>query len=229
LSKPVLVIIAKQPQVGTTKTRLSPPLSLSAAAGLFEALLLDTIDLAASVDGIDLAVAVTPPESIPYFDGVTPPGTLLLPVSCPDIGDCLTQVFEQLLGRGYPRVLAFNSDGPSLPLAYIQAALQLLDDHDVVYGPSEDGGYYLVALDQPHPELFRGIEWSTPRVMDQSLAVTHEAGLQVGLLPEWFDVDNAAGLKRLLQDARTLPSHRLVNTRRFLAGLSPQVIESLSN
>ena len=227
MSNPALVLIAKQPRVGTTKTRLSPPLSLSEAAGLFEALLLDTIDLVASIGGIDLAVAVTPPESIPYFEGVTPPGTLLMPITCPDIGDCLTQVFEQLLGRGYPRVLAFNSDGPSLPVDYLQGALMLLDEHDVVYGPSEDGGYYLVALDEPHPELFRGIEWSTPRVMEQSLAIAHETGLEVGLLPDWYDVDNAAGLKRLHQEVQTLPSHRLVNSRRFLAGLSPHIIDSL--
>lgn len=228
MSNPVLVIIAKQPQVGTTKTRLSPPLTLSAAAELFEALLLDTIELAASVESLELAVAVTPPESIDYFERVTPPGTLLLPVSCPDIGDCLTQVFEQLLGRGYPKVLAFNSDGPSLPVAYLQEALLLLDDHDVVYGPSEDGGYYLVALAEPHPEIFRAIEWSTPRVLDQSLATAQKAGLEVGLLPVWYDVDTAAGLKRLLRDAETLPSHRLTNTRRFLAGLSSQIIDSLS-
>ena len=103
MKNPLLVIIAKQPQVGTTKTRLSPPLTLRAAAELFEALLLDTIDLASSISGLDLAVAVTPPDSIPYFERVTPPGTLLLPVTCPDIGDCLSQVFAHLFGRDIPR------------------------------------------------------------------------------------------------------------------------------
>ena len=173
-------------------------------------------------------MAVTPPESIPYFERITPPGSLLLPVTCPDIGDCLAQVFEQLLQRGYPQVLAFNSDGPSLPAAYIQQAIQLLADHDVVFGPSEDGGYYLVALDQPHTQLFQDIEWSTPNVMSQSLATARREGLEVGLLPTWYDVDTAAGLKRLLQETRRLPAHQLPNSRRFFAGLSPELIDSLS-
>jgi rSAM/selenodomain-associated transferase 1 len=227
MKNPVLVIIAKQPQVGTTKTRLSPPLTLSAAAELFEALLLDTLDLVSSISGLDLAVAVTPPESIPYFERVTPPGTLLLPVTCPDIGDCLTQVFEQLLQSGYPQVLAFNSDGPSLPVEYIQQALQMLADHDVVFGPSEDGGYYLVALDEPHPQLFKYIEWSTPNVMPQSLAIAARENLEVALLPTWYDVDTAAGLKRLLGETRTLPAGQLVHSRRFFAGLSPHLIDSI--
>jgi len=229
VKNPVLVIIAKQPQVGTTKTRLSPPLTLSTAAELFEALLFDTIDLASSISGLDLAVAVTPPDSIPYFERVTPSGTLLLPVTCPDIGDCLTQVFEQLFQMGYPQVLAFNSDGPSLPGEYIQQALQLLEDHDVVYGPSEDGGYYLVGLEVLYPQLFTDIEWSTPNVLPQSLDKADADHLRVALLPTWYDVDTGAGLKRLLRETRTLPAHRLVHSRQFFAGLSPELVSALSD
>ena len=229
MKNPVLVIIAKQPQVGTTKTRLSPPLTLSAAAELFEALLFDTIDLASSISGLDLAVAVTPPDSIPYFERVTPPGTLLLPVTCPDIGDCLTQVFEQLLQMGYAQVLAFNSDGPSLPGQYIQQALHLLRDHDVVFGPSEDGGYYLVGLAEFYPQLFADIEWSTPRVLPESLDKAGQEGLSVALLPTWYDVDTGVGLKRLLRETRTLPDNQLVHSRRFFAGLPPELISALSD
>ena len=103
--------------MGTTKTRLSPPLTLSAAAELFEALLLDTVDLASSITSLDLAVAVTPPEFIPYFERITPSGTLLLPVTCPDIGDCLAQVFEPGLPKGMS-----NTSWPSTPM--VPACLQ---------------------------------------------------------------------------------------------------------
>lgn len=229
MKNPVLIIIAKQPQVGTTKTRLSPPLTLSAAAELFEALLLDTIDLASSINGLDLAVAVTPPESISYFERVTPTGTLLLPVTCPDIGDCLKQVFEQLFQMGYPQVLAFNSDGPSLPEQYIQQALLLLDNHDVVFGPSEDGGYYLVGLEELYPQIFTDIEWSTPRVLPQSLEKAGQEGLSVAILPTWYDVDTEAGLKRLLRETRSLAANQLVHSRRFFVGLPPELVSALSD
>ena len=228
MKNPILIIIAKEPQIGTTKTRLSPPLKLSEAAALFEALLLDTIDLASSINGIDLAVAVTPPESIGYFERKTPEGTLLIPVTCVEIGDCLKQVFEELFQLGYPKVLAFNSDGPSLPKEYIHKAILILDRHDVVFGPSEDGGYYLVGLKKLYPEIFCDIEWSTPQVLEQSIAKAGQENLRVSLIPEWYDVDTEADLKRLLQEIRTYPSNQLSNTRRFFKQLPTELISTLS-
>jgi rSAM/selenodomain-associated transferase 1 len=220
VKNPILIIIAKEPQVGTTKTRLSPPLELSQAAALFEALLEDTIDLAASLEGIDLAVAVTPPESTGYFERKTPQGTLLIPVTCADIGDCLKQVFAELFERGYPKVVAFNSDGPSLPSEYIQRAVQLLDAQDVVFGPSDDGGYYLVGLKELYEGLFSDIQWSTAQVMEQSLAQAEAQNLRTALLPEWYDVDTADDLERLLRDVQHYPHDRLKHTRRYFAQLS---------
>lgn len=220
MKNPVVIIIAKEPQVGSTKTRLSPPLELEQAAALFEALLEDTIDLVASLEGIDLAIAVTPPESTRYFERKTPEGTVLIPVTCADIGDCLKQVFEQLFKRGYPKVLAFNSDGPSLPGEYIHRAVKLLDTQDVVFGPSDDGGYYLVGLNEPQAGLFSDIHWSTSGVMEQSLDRAEAESLQVALLPEWYDVDTADDLERLLRDIQRFPQDRLKHTRRYFARLS---------
>jgi len=228
VKNPILIIIAKEPQVGSTKTRLSPPLELSQAAALFEALLEDTIDLAASLEGIDLAVAVTPPESTGYFERKTPEGTLLIPVTCADIGDCLKQVFEELFERGYPKVLAFNSDGPSLPTEYIHRAVELLEAQDVVFGPSDDGGYYLVGLKKLYTEIFNDIHWSTPRVMEQSLAKAEAANLRVALLPEWYDVDTAEDLERLLRDVQRYPQDRLKHTRRYFAQLSVDLKKNLA-
>lgn len=229
MKNPILIIIAKEPQVGNTKTRLSPPLKLSQAAALFEALLEDTIDLASSIEGIDLAVAVTPPESIGYFEGKTPAGTLLIPVTCENIGDCLKQVFEELFERGYPKVLAFNSDGPSLPSEYIHQALELLDGQDVVFGPSDDGGYYLVGLKKLYPGLFDDIQWSTPKVMEQSIAKAEAENLGVALLPEWYDVDTADDLERLLREIQRYPQDRLKHTRRYLTQLSLDLNPALTD
>ena len=223
MKNPILIIIAKEPQIGSTKTRLSPPLKPSEAAEFFEALLDDTIDLASSIKGIDLAVAVTPPESVVYFKGKTPPGTILIPVTCADIGDCLIQVFEELFRLGYTKVLAFNSDGPSTPREYIHRAVDLFDEKDVLFGPSEDGGYYLVGLKKLYPEIFRDIEWSTSQVLAQSLAKVEREGLRVALLPEWYDVDTPSDVKRLREEVANLPADRLAHTRRFFEGCSPEL------
>lgn len=211
-----LAIMAKEPQVGSTKTRLSPPLSPKEAAGLYEALLKDTIALVADLNGIDLAVAVTPPESTAYFKHITPSGTLLLPVACRDIGDCLTQVLGHLLEMGYEKAFALNSDGPSLPEDYIYQAVQLLEDNDLVLGPGEDGGYYLIGLKEPQAEIFKGVDWSTSRVLSQTLTKTEALNLEVALTQPWYDVDTAEEIKRLKAELIAHSNDRLTHTRLFL-------------
>jgi rSAM/selenodomain-associated transferase 1 len=208
--------MAKEPAVGRTKTRLCPPLTPEQAAALYEALLRDTISLAAPMEGVQLSVAVTPPEAIDRFRRWCPPGTLLLPVTGADIGDCLDQVLGRLLASGHARAMALNSDGPTLPVRYLEQAVAFLDEADVVLGPGEDGGYYLIGLKRPHPELFQEIDWSTERVTAQTLARARMMGLRVALLPAWYDVDTAADLDRLRAEIAALPANALFHTRRFL-------------
>ena len=207
--------MAKEPRVGSTKTRLCPPLTLEEAAKLYEALLLDTIEMASDLEGIDLAIAVTPPESTPYFEQIAP-GTILIPVDCKDIGQCLSKVLDHLLKMGYARAIALNSDGPSLPTEYIQQAVTRLDDHDLVFGPSEDGGYYLVGLKEMPFQIFTGIEWSTSQVLRQTLVKCENLKLKVDLLPSWYDVDTATDIERLREALVTLPDHALRHIRALL-------------
>jgi rSAM/selenodomain-associated transferase 1 len=213
-----LVIMAKLPAVDQTKSRLSPALAPAEAAALYEALLQDTIELAAGLEGVQLAIAITPPDAIDYFRRISPPEAVLLPVVGADIGDCLNQALGWLLADGYAKALALNSDGPTLPATYLRRALAELENReiDVVLGPSEDGGYYLIGLKQPHPDLFRGIAWSTDQVTAQTLAEAEAVGLEVAQLPSWYDVDTAADLDRLRAELRILPDDAVPNTRRLL-------------
>jgi rSAM/selenodomain-associated transferase 1 len=162
-----------------------------------------------------MAIAVTPPEAVDAFRHFSPPGTVLVPVSGADIGVCLNQALNHLLAEGYPRAIALNADGPSLPAAYLRQAFAGLDSADVVLGPNDDGGYYLIGLARLYPELFQDIEWSTERVTAQTLARAEALGLSVALLPPWYDVDTAADLDRLRTDLAELPADALPHTRRF--------------
>jgi rSAM/selenodomain-associated transferase 1 len=218
MGDPVLVIMAKQPAVGQTKTRLCPPLTPAEATELYEAMLRDTIALAAGLEGVRLAIAVTPPEGIGFFRRISPADTILLPVAGVDIGDCLRQVLQQMLAAGHCPVIALNSDGPTLPAAFLRQAIAELAGADVVLGPSEDGGYYLIGLTKPRPELFSDIEWSSARVTPQTLSRAEAMGLTVALLPVWYDVDTAADLDRLREELLTLPAGESAHTRRFFAG-----------
>jgi hypothetical protein len=201
--------------VGAAKTRLCPPLRPAEAAAFYEALLKDTIELCTNIKSVDLAVAVSPPDATGYFKEITPPGTTLLPIECPDIGKCLEITLESLLGSGYKKALAINSDGPSLPRDYISSAVELLDNHDLVLGPGEDGGYYLVGLKQIRPELFYGIDWSTPRVLRQTLTKANDLSLSYAELPAWYDIDTWTDLKRLKDELLHRLESDLPYTRRF--------------
>jgi hypothetical protein len=219
MKEAVIVVMAKQPLVGKTKTRLHPTFSLVEAAELYEALLLDTIDLVASQPWADLAVAITPLESRRYFEAITPEGALLLPVEGQDIGACLAQALGLALEMGYRKALALNSDGPSLPPNYLKLAEEYLEQSDVILGPGEDGGYYLVGIGHVHPAIFEGIAWSTEKVLSQTLERAAGLGLRISLTPPWYDVDKPADVLRLIVELDTLSPDRLPHLRSFLAGM----------
>jgi uncharacterized protein len=219
----VIAIMAKEPVAGRAKTRLSPALSLPDAARLSRALLEDTIALVSSVRGPRLALAISPPAAVETWGSALPGGALLLPVQGPDIGACLLDATGRLFAAGFTRVLALNSDSPTLPSACLESALVLLGSTDVVLGPSDDGGYYLVGLRRPCPGLFCDISWSSARVRDQTLARAQALGCSTALLQTWYDVDTPADLDRLVRDLDHLPGDTLAATRRFLASVTGAV------
>jgi len=217
VNQTVFAIMAKKPQVGKTKTRLSPALTQQEAVALYEALLKDTIALVAELHWADLTIAITPPGSREYFESIAPVGTLLLPVEGKNIGKCLAKATETLFSLGYRKVLALNSDGPSVPPEYLVNAARYLDEADIVLGPGHDGGYYLVGMTSPHPELFEDIDWSTERVLPQTLERARRLGLRPALTPQWYDVDTPADLARFEVELIQLPPDRLLKCRKFLA------------
>ena len=101
-----------------------------------------------------------------------------------------------------PAAIAVDSDSPTLPMAYVREAAAVLgeDRADVVLGPCEDGGYYLIGTRQPHPGLFEGILWSTAQVLGMTLEKARVLDLRVHLLPSWFDVDTERDLRRLHEE-----------------------------
>jgi len=212
----ILAIIARQPEVGRTKTYLVPPLTHQQAADLAAALLRDTLALAARLDGLALAVAFTPADARPYFEALASPGTRLLPVSGRDMGARLSAAMWSLFAQGYRRVLTIRADGPSLPPAYIQRAAARLEDHDVVFGRGYDGGYYMVGMRAAYTRVFDGIAWGTASVLDQSLAQAHAEGLRAAIGSPWYGVATPRDLHRLQVELRSLPPDQLLHTRAFL-------------
>ncbi|MCG2735448.1 MAG: glycosyltransferase [Candidatus Methanoperedenaceae archaeon] len=112
----------------------------------------------------------------------------------------MANVSNGLFAQGAEKVVMLDSDTPNLPSDLIREALSGLDDVDVVLGPCEDGGYYLIGMRSWVPDLFRGIPWSTADVTKMTVKKAQTLGLKVLLLERWYDVDTIMDIKRLKRD-----------------------------
>lgn len=231
-----IAVMAKAPQPGRAKTRLVPPLTPQIAAALSAAFLRDMTEnlaLAAREAPIQGWVAYAPAGLESLFDGMLAPGTRLLladgkAVTAPRVqgfGRCLLHAVEALLAAGHRSACVLNSDSPTLPTALLrQAAEALAKPGDrVVLGPAEDGGYYLLGVKAAHVHLFEEVAWSTSCVAVQTRDRVRELGLELVELASWYDVDDAAALRRLIGELEgrgsdnPLAPYRAMTTRETIA------------
>jgi rSAM/selenodomain-associated transferase 1 len=211
-----LLVVAKCPAPGQTKTRLIPPLSSEQAAALYECFLRDTLDLVRQIPDVQPVVAYLPAEAETYFADLAPDFEHILQRGS-DLGARLDNALTCYLRRGYQQVVIMNSDGPTLPASCLTAAFQTLaGETDVVLGPCDDGGYYLIGVKRPAPRLLRQVRMSTPSVTTDTLNLAAEEGLRVKLLPIWYDVDDAASLARLAAELIEARPGVARHTRAFL-------------
>jgi uncharacterized protein len=211
-----LLVVAKRPTAGQTKTRLCPPLSSDAAAALYECFLQDTLEIMRAVPGVARAIVYLPEMAADYFHTLAP-DMLLTPQRGVDLGERLDHLLTAALQAGAQQAVVMDSDSPTLPAAYVAEAFARLDGpDDVVLGPCDDGGYYLIGLKRPQPRLLREVQMSTPFVVRDTLALAAELGLRVALLPTWYDVDTAAELARLRAELTHSAEQTARHTRSFL-------------
>jgi rSAM/selenodomain-associated transferase 1 len=188
-----LVVVAKYPAVGQVKTRLAAAIGAGPACALYGAFLAD-LDERLSAAGYPPLWAYTPADA--PFAALVAGAERCFPQVGPDLNARLRNIFSALLAAGWERVAIVSSDSPHLPLAWLDEAYRALDNHDVVLGPADDGGYSLVAMAAPH-DVFDGVVMSTDRVLAQTLELAAAQGLRVHLLPSTFDVDEPSDLPRL--------------------------------
>lgn len=198
-------MMIKAPRAGESKTRLVPPLSPDEAAELSVCFLRDTAANIAGVSsegGADGVAVYTPVGAEAAFDGLLPLTFKLLAQRGEGFGERLLYATSDLLAVGYKSVCLIDSDSPTLPSVLLQAAVSALAraGDRVVLGAAEDGGYYLIGLKQPHPYLFQSVEWSSSKVLSQTIERASGIDLEVELLPAWYDVDDAASLARLCDE-----------------------------
>lgn len=218
--------MTKAPRAGAVKTRLVPPLTAEEAAALNVCFLRDitaAIQKSADTTGLSAGVAVyTPVGAEESYNGVLPTKFFLIAQQGNGFGERLQSAVQDLVDVGFVAVCLINSDSPTVPASIFTEATQVLAQpgERVVLGPSDDGGYYLIGLKKLHARLFEEIDWSTEKVLRQTIDRAREIDLDVHLLPSWFDVDDRATLQRLSRDLRDEKfNHCAPATRAFMTEL----------
>lgn len=243
-----LAVMTKAPQAGRVKTRLVPPLTPEEAAELNKCFLRDTAAAISTAccrrpagDGSKTrlilqrhashsetatararGIAVyTPLGAESAYADVLPADFSLLPQRGDEFGERLFFAVEDLFKCGFESVCLIDSDSPTVPAENFEQTVDLLSTSGdrVVLGPSDDGGYYLIGVKKPHRQLFEQIDWSTERVLNQTMQRATEIGIEVKLLPTGYDVDDDASLRRLCNELLTGTTSADIapHTREFLA------------
>jgi rSAM/selenodomain-associated transferase 1 len=195
MSDRTLVVFVKEPRPGAVKTRLAAALGPETAAELYRALAESVLEATTPVPGeYERLVFFDPPEARRALREWLP-GVSLRAQAEGDLGERMADAFVRAFGRGARRVVIVGSDVPGVSRETALRALAALDAADLVLGPAEDGGYYLIALREPHPELVRGVDWGTSAVLAQTLERATSARLGVRQLEPLHDVDTLADLR----------------------------------
>jgi rSAM/selenodomain-associated transferase 1 len=203
----VLVIMAKAPRAGAVKTRLASSLSPEAVTDFYCCLLDDTLALARSLKLklSDVEVAIMCPESdVNELAQLAGEQAFVVAQKGEGLAAGLTSVFAHFT-EDQRRIIAFNSDSPHLPRSVLEDAFETLAAHDVVVGPTHDGGYYLVGAKASHPTLFAGDGMGTSSALERLLSRARALELSVGFADRFYDIDIAEDLNRLAAELRLDP------------------------
>ncbi len=195
-----VIIFVKYPEPGKVKTRLGKTIGFDLAAELYRLFMLETFEFVRGLQATRVFVAFEPLEKRDHFEAIVPDGFECFAQQGNDLGERLIHAFEHVFAAGSEHVVAIGSDSPTLPVGYVRQAYSLLRQHDLVLGPAEDGGYYLIGLKQMHSALFRGVPWSSSSVLASTLAAAKKLNLKTAALSTWYDVDDMETLRRALDD-----------------------------
>ena len=207
----------------------SPTLPTRALAAACESA--ERIDGGSAASGV---AVYTPAGAEEAFEGLLPEGFSLLAQRGEGFGERLFNAADDLLRLGYDSLCLIDSDSPTLPTRALAAAVEELSrpGDRAVLGPADDGGYYLIGVKRAHRQLFERIDWSTGRVLQQTVERACEIDLDVALLPAWYDVDDSVTLARLCGElfggqavsvcaphGAALKGYEAAHTRAHLAGI----------
>ena len=216
-----VILFARDPILGQVKTRFNSFLDDETILKLYKCFLEDSLAKIQQVGNADCFVGISHENNSGFFNKLESFGMTLFSQQGKDLGDKMRRAFIDRFMQGYNKVVIIGSDSPSLPVSYIDKALD--SERDLVLGPSIDGGYYLIAMRGKVFEVFSGVDWGTDKVLYETLQLVKEGSFSFDLLPVWYDVD-------LPEDLKFLKTHLLLITQAGLSdgGMTKSILDEIS-
>jgi len=218
-----LLLFAKRPRLGRVKTRLVPPLLAEQALDLYRAFFVDQVRFLMSFsDELGVELRLDGPWTADLGEIPAAAGLDVRQQGPGDLGTRLIRAFEESRADGARASVVIATDSPTLPEGHVLRAYDELDrGADAIASPADDGGYVIIGMRRPLPELFRGVPWSTPDVMDVTASSARACGIVLRRIEPWYDVDDVAALRRLRLDLSGASADRAPATARYVASLAP--------
>lgn len=193
----LLLIFVKAPSPGTVKTRLARSLGEHHAVELYKNFVFDVLD-AAEKSNYPITICCEPAAKEGAIASWLGTMRHYEKQEGADLGEKMKAAFSRAFLAGSDAVLLVGSDIPELTASIIQSAFESLQDHDIVLGPSFDGGYYLIGFRKKSfmPQVFEGIHWSSNTVFQETMKVLAQARMRVSLLPLLRDLDTIEDLEQ---------------------------------
>jgi uncharacterized protein len=241
-----IAVFSKKPEAGRSKTRLVPPLTLNEAGELSEAFLKDTINLIDNICCIEQEIIYYYPSlAFEYFESITSgtDGSLKRNDSNQsswikkaqegeDFGERLLNAISSELkdhggkpgsGDRAEKLIIIGADSPTIPEEFIKETLSILESKDLVLGPADDGGFYLIGTKESHPGIFKSVRWSSKDTLRDVIVNLEKLSIKYALLPQWYDVDDITDIRKLRKDINRMPGFYCSNTRNLLNKLDKKL------
>jgi hypothetical protein len=193
---PAIIVMCKAPAAGTVKTRLAPFLSAAESADLAGCFAVDAMKKARNICENTIVAFAGEKE---LLETILPRNLIWVRQTGADLGERMHDALRFAFEQNFSPLVVIGTDSPTLPSEYIKVAIKILQEKliDAVIGETEDGGFYLLGLNQPNQQIFQNVRWSSPGTFLQTVRNIKQLNLHLTTLPVWYDVDTPEDLQRL--------------------------------
>lgn len=207
--------MAKYPDAGTVKTRLTPHLSAEQSAQLAACFLQDTINKV-KILKYQLMVAYSPVEKYGFFADFSPSQAVLVNQTGETLGERMFSAFQFAFEKKFDSAVMVGTDSPTLPPEFIKQAFEFLQtDADAILGKTADGGFYLIGLRKLEKKIFENVVWSSEKAFEQTARNIKNVGFSLKETPVWYDVDESSDLERLAKEFEQSDSAKNIAPKTF--------------